>query len=446
MKRGVVTLGTFLLLTPVGCTDDTTSESGGTETGTETGGDGDGDPTTGDGDGDPTTGDGDGDPTTGDGDGDPATGDGDGDPMTGDGDGDPMTGDGDGDGDTGGDVCGDGMVTGDEVCDDGVNDGSYGSCTEDCLGFGPNCGDGEIDMDNEVCDDGVNDGSYGGCSEDCQALGPNCGDGEIDMDNEVCDDGVNDGSYGGCAEGCQALGPFCGDGLVDGDNETCDDENADLDDGCDDVCQVEDLNCCDGEPSVCAPIGMIGGLSEMLALDIPDDAYDGTLDSMACVEVEVNLPDGICAPVVTGGVEVDLGIDHTWVGDLVVKLEDPDGVVTTLMSRVGFDEGADDGGGCCGDSSNLGGDAVITFLEGGQTDPEDMGNSIGSNELVCADDDLCEYDPNPGVVMDNPFEDHIGGTANGTWRLCAGDSVGGDTGAIQSVGVRLTGEAPPPDP
>ena len=73
---------------------------------------------------------------------------------------------------TGGDpVCGDAVVEGDEVCDDGINDGSYGGCAEDCLSFGPLCGDNNVDADDgETCDDG-NEMQGDGCNNDCLESG-----------------------------------------------------------------------------------------------------------------------------------------------------------------------------------------------------------------------------------------------------------------------------------
>jgi cysteine-rich repeat protein len=52
-----------------------------------------------------------------------------------------------------------------EVCDDGVNDDSYGSCTFDCMAFGPNCGDGQVNGP-EQCDD-ANDDAADGCISTC---------------------------------------------------------------------------------------------------------------------------------------------------------------------------------------------------------------------------------------------------------------------------------------
>jgi hypothetical protein len=102
-------------------------------------------------------------------------------------------------------VCGDGNVEGDEVCDDGVNDGTYGSCSEDCSAFGPRCGDSEING-GEECDDGTNDNSYGGCSEDCSAFGPFCGDGVRQNAQEMCDNGDANANGSGCNVDCVTSG------------------------------------------------------------------------------------------------------------------------------------------------------------------------------------------------------------------------------------------------
>lgn len=67
-------------------------------------------------------------------------------------------------------VCGDGVVTSDERCDDGKNDGSYGSCGQDCLTLGPHCGDGVVQAaQGEQCDDGNRD-PRDGCDNGCQAI------------------------------------------------------------------------------------------------------------------------------------------------------------------------------------------------------------------------------------------------------------------------------------
>jgi fibro-slime domain-containing protein len=95
------------------------------------------------------------------------------------------------------DTCGDAITSSQEACDDGVNMGGYGSCTADCLGFGPRCGDGIVQIGDEECDDGINLGGYGNCQPTCE-LGPRCGDGEVQTDEgESCDD-QNENPDDGC--------------------------------------------------------------------------------------------------------------------------------------------------------------------------------------------------------------------------------------------------------
>lgn len=100
------------------------------------------------------------------------------------------------------DLCGDGETSSQEVCDDGVNMGGYGSCTAGCLGFGPRCGDGEVQASHEQCDDGINAGGYGKCLPTC-TLGPRCGDGIVQAGPESCDD-ANDNPMDGC-DACQQV-------------------------------------------------------------------------------------------------------------------------------------------------------------------------------------------------------------------------------------------------
>ncbi len=128
--------------------------------------------------------------------------------------------------------CGDGFVDKDagEECDDS-NTEDNDMCTSKCKI--PVCGDGIVtEYIGEICDDGKNDGSYGSCGQDCSYRAPYCGDGKV-TDGEVCDDGKNDGSYGGCKPGCKERGPHCGDGKLDEEYEACDGGN-----DCNDKCQT----------------------------------------------------------------------------------------------------------------------------------------------------------------------------------------------------------------
>ncbi len=166
------------------------------------------------------------------------------------------------------------------------------------------------------------------------------------------------------------------------------------------------------------------------ALDIPNDAYDGSLGTMACVSLTV-IDDGINFVGQVAG--VTLGIEHAGVGDLVVKVQSPSGKVSTLMSRPGLAEAADDGAGCCGDASSLSKSFPVTFFDGGLVDAEAMG--IGN--VVCQDDGFCEYSPNPDKGPGVDLGDFVGEVSKGTWKVCVGDGEPGATGYVDAVTLVL---------
>jgi subtilisin-like proprotein convertase family protein len=161
---------------------------------------------------------------------------------------------------------------------------------------------------------------------------------------------------------------------------------------------------------------------------IPDDGYDGTQGSMVCDIIDASsIPNGTLVTDVT----VDLSADHTWIGDLVVKLWSPDGSVLGLLSRPGFVETVDDGTGCCGDSSELSSAAPVLFTDASANDAESMGSTIGDLQVVCTDDGTCDFFPNPGIVAGlSDFAGFAGENASGNWTLCMGDSAGGDLGTF----------------
>jgi hypothetical protein len=168
---------------------------------------------------------------------------------------------------------------------------------------------------------------------------------------------------------------------------------------------------------------------------IPDDAYDGTLASMACMTTAVG------AGTVTG-VDVDLAVDHTWIGDLTVKVASPTGTVVTLTSRPGFDEGVDDGSGCCGDSSNMINTSPINYVDGGTFDPELMGGAIDGAQFVCQDDGECSFFPNPDSGPGVALADFNGEAAEGDWQVCVGDSAAGDAGELFSATANVAVAVP----
>ncbi len=172
---------------------------------------------------------------------------------------------------------------------------------------------------------------------------------------------------------------------------------------------------------------------------IPDDTYNGTIGSMVCRTV----PDPNNGQEITD-VDVSITAEHTWIGDLVIKVVSPGGTVGTLMSRPGFAEPADDGTGCCGDSSDLATGFPITYDDqGGGPSAETMGNTIPNAGVVCRDDGICNFVSNSGAAVGAGLADFNGLTAaGGNWQVCIGDSVGGDTGNLCAATIDFTTGSP----
>ena len=172
------------------------------------------------------------------------------------------------------------------------------------------------------------------------------------------------------------------------------------------------------------------------AIPIPDNGYDGTLGSMACLTI---------TETAQGSVEdanVEVSMEHTFVGDLTIKLVSPAGTTATVLSRPGLAEPADDGTDCCGNSSNLEIGGPITFSSTtGVVDAETMGEPgpAGTDIIVCTGDGECSFIPSPDSAFDSGdlssiFDDE---PAAGNWQLCVGDSAGADTGNLASAVLDL---------
>jgi subtilisin-like proprotein convertase family protein len=174
----------------------------------------------------------------------------------------------------------------------------------------------------------------------------------------------------------------------------------------------------------------VGGLA------IPDDGYDGSVGSMACCMVDADL--GFDTNILD--VDVEYLITHTWVGDLVLKVVSPDGAATisTMMSRPGFAELADDGADCCGNSANWAGDPILFDDDGPDPTAETMGEGLVTDDFICLDDGICGHTPDAGSggAPGGTLDIFDGLNHRGAWMCCAGDSAGADTGTLDDC--RLT--------
>jgi cysteine-rich repeat protein len=236
------------------------------------------------------------------------------------------------------------------------------------------------------------------------------------------------GGSGGIGGG-QPPTSICGNGLIESGEECDDGDDSDPEDGCHD-CVVLPGYECDGEPSQCTPIPAVVQISGPgLNHHFAANAYDGSLASMECIELLISAP----ANALVQRVEVELGIDSGYIGDLVFKVVSPQPKVVTLMSRPGMAEPADDGTGNDSDSSNLTPSAPVRFYDDATYDAEMMGNTLGGYGEVCKDDNQCDFKPNPGAAIGGPLGDFIGNAANGIWRVCAADADGSNGGTIDLI-------------
>jgi len=133
-------------------------------------------------------------------------------------------------------------------------------------------------------------------------------------------------------------------------------------------------------------------------------------------------------------------MSHSYIGDLTIKLESPDGSVLTLLSRPGAAETVDDGsdGAGYGDSSNLSITYPIDFSDGATGNAENMGSTISDAQNVCGNDLICDFYPSPGSGLGVSFADFDGENAHGTWSLCFGDAGPGDTGTVDGASLVIS--------
>gem|GEM_PF-6159878 len=169
---------------------------------------------------------------------------------------------------------------------------------------------------------------------------------------------------------------------------------------------------------------------------IPDNVYRG--DAFAAGQA-------VCKTFSTGAgtinnLRLNLGITHTWVGDLVIKVRNPAGTKTaTLVSRPGGLE-TDDTGllGSAGDSSNLLNSSVLGFADGLTPSAETIGAApLGSGDVVCRDlGSACSYGTDPGATVPAlGLATFNGDPAGAGWTICVGDRAPLDLGEFCTVTV-----------
>ena len=116
-----------------------------------------------------------------------------------------------------------------EICDDGALNGTYGRCNRTCTGYDAYCGDGRLSP-GETCDQGASNGQYcapgtcspaSSCSIDCRGPAPYCGDSVVTAPNEQCDGNTQRSNKALCIDGPNRFNPCdtnadCGTGFTCG--------------------------------------------------------------------------------------------------------------------------------------------------------------------------------------------------------------------------------------
>lgn len=159
------------------------------------------------------------------------------------------------------------------------------------------------------------------------------------------------------------------------------------------------------------------------ALAIPDNS-PGT---PACDIIDAS---AIPAGATIDDVEAVTGIDHTWVGDLIITLESPAATTVTLLDRPNVPLGT------FGCSNN---DVNVRFADG-EADPEAVCSGTPPQGNTADPWPVTDASPVPG----NAMADFDGEDPSGNWTLCVSDNAAGDTGTIQTWEVTIGFTLPDP--
>ncbi|WP_395377355.1 proprotein convertase P-domain-containing protein [Marinicella sp. W31] len=173
---------------------------------------------------------------------------------------------------------------------------------------------------------------------------------------------------------------------------------------------------------------------------IPDDTGSCSIaDTGEPLDVTFNVT-GVFPPLTV--VEVDIGLIHTWMGDVAATLIAPSGEQHLLFGATGAT--TDDS---CGDSTDLAGVYNITDFTGG-TDWWTVAAGLGAADFFPSGDYNSTESGGDGQVAPAPITsmfDAFNGvtTPNGTWILRVTDKGTLDTGTVTAANLFLQGGVDP---
>ncbi|MCG8458509.1 MAG: proprotein convertase P-domain-containing protein [Holophagales bacterium] len=148
--------------------------------------------------------------------------------------------------------------------------------------------------------------------------------------------------------------------------------------------------------------GLVGASqSPEVPLPIPDGMLSG-VDSSLEIDTDVAI----------SGLEVEVEVEHTWVGDLTLSLRSPAGTEIVLLDRPGVPS---DPQGCANN------DVRVTFSDSAAIDPETVCSASSSDPWVIGP-----------VLPATALAAFDGESSQGTWTLRARDDIAGDLGTLVS--------------
>ena len=165
------------------------------------------------------------------------------------------------------------------------------------------------------------------------------------------------------------------------------------------------------------------------------------LCGVTTVTTYTRVPDGnatgICVPIPYIGsgaittVSLRAQMSTTWVGDLKLWLLNPASQSLVLMARPGAPATS------LGYAADLSQSYPVTFTDAGQASAEAMGAGLTGAQVVCQQNGICRFVPNPNGQASTfaNFSGFVGQSPSGTWQFCASDADSGDLAAIFSVAL-----------
>ena len=180
-----------------------------------------------------------------------------------------------------------------------------------------------------------------------------------------------------------------------------------------------------GQLQISAVTYSVTSFTESVGATIVDGGYPG---DQACGQVTVS---GIANPLPAGSkITVDYDLNYTWVGDLVMTVENPNADFLGLLDQPGVPAST------YGSSGDFVTGATVRFDDSATTSAEDAVECLSG---------VCSYSPYPDTTFTAPPSTIAELTAtdvNGTWEVCVGSAGAWNPGVLNTVAINVSAPLP----